>query len=72
MIVTERMNICVTNGYYGNKNISLLLEEIFIANTTMLQRTTSEKYYGELAVDRPVKRHWQLYVIWKRKYKMKY
>ena len=66
------MNICVRDDYDGSKNISELLEEIFIANTTMLLRTTSDEYYGELAVDRPVKRHWQLYVIWKRKYKMKY
>jgi len=56
VIVTERMNICVRNEYCGSKNISLLLGEIFIANTTMLQRTTSDEYYGELAVDRPVKK----------------
>ena len=49
------MNICVRDDYDGSKNISELLEEIFIANTTMLQRTTSDEYYGELAVDRPVR-----------------
>ena len=58
---------------YGSKNISDLLKEIFIANTTMLKRTTSERYYyGGLAVDRPVRRDWQLYVIWKWNYDMKY